>query len=140
MIVVSSAAVFKQMTKSAKFMDDGILHTDTLQEFIQENSDFLVVGVVGPHGVGKSTILNLLAQNKITDNVKKSVFKSFHKKSDDDGLDQYKLLTQNMDKINIKQDNSTADYEIFKTQSVDDIEDNLNATQGMDIFITSNRV
>lgn len=120
-------------------MDEGILHTETLQEFVQENSDFLVVGIVGGQGVGKSTILNLLAQNKVNDNVKKSIFKYFHKKQDDDGLHQPKVLIHK-EKLDSKESNSTKEFEIFKTESVDDIEDNLNATQGLDIFITPNRV
>ena len=32
-----------------------------LSQFMQEQSDFLVVGVLGKQGVGKSTVMSLLA-------------------------------------------------------------------------------
>ncbi|XXG43822.1 hypothetical protein AAC387_Pa01g3774 [Persea americana] len=40
--------------------DSWDFHTDRILPFLTENSDFTVIGVIGPPGVGKSTILNEL--------------------------------------------------------------------------------
>ncbi|XP_055902779.1 protein SMG9 [Eupeodes corollae] len=42
---------------------------------LKNNKDFLVVGVVGRQGVGKSTIMNLLAAEEINDETYTSIFK-----------------------------------------------------------------
>ncbi|RZC74001.1 hypothetical protein C5167_049478 [Papaver somniferum] len=38
--------------------DSWDLHADRVLPFLTENTDFTVIGVIGPPGVGKSTILN----------------------------------------------------------------------------------
>ncbi|KAF8379006.1 hypothetical protein HHK36_028433 [Tetracentron sinense] len=40
--------------------DSWEFHTDRILPFLTENTDFKVIGVIGPPGVGKSTILNEL--------------------------------------------------------------------------------
>ncbi|XP_043726106.1 protein SMG9-like [Telopea speciosissima] len=40
--------------------DSWEFHTDRILQFLTENTDFTVIGVIGPSGVGKSTILNEL--------------------------------------------------------------------------------
>ncbi|KAK0076268.1 hypothetical protein PV325_005667 [Microctonus aethiopoides] len=50
-----------EMTKCKKFMDEDLLVGDNLSDYLIEQQDFLVVGVLGTQGVGKSTILSLLA-------------------------------------------------------------------------------
>lgn len=32
-------------------------------DYLQDQQDFLVVGVLGPQGVGKSTVMSLLTEN-----------------------------------------------------------------------------
>lgn len=53
------------MTAPVKLLDleNGVL-VDTCLEYLSDQSDFLVVGVIGYQGVGKSTILSLLAEPK----------------------------------------------------------------------------
>ncbi|XP_018564800.1 protein SMG9 [Anoplophora glabripennis] len=129
----------KQMTKSAKLIDEGIFSTESLQEYVQENNDFLVVGVIGSHGVGKSTLLNLLSHNEVTEEIKRTVFKSAKKDVEDDFGDNVKILTEHFEKVDIK--NGELEWtEIFKIQTLEDTESSCNATQGIDFFITSNRV
>lgn len=65
-IFLAATPILKHMKKSMKLIDDGIMSTEHLQDYLQENTDFIVVGVVGSQGVGKSTILNLLSEKKVT--------------------------------------------------------------------------
>nr|XP_039259790.1 protein SMG9-like [Styela clava] len=58
--------------KSVKILD-GLLHwTDCGIELLEDQTHFLVVGVLGPQGVGKSTIMSYLAGSDITS--KKLIF------------------------------------------------------------------
>lgn len=127
------------MTKSAKLIDEGVICTESLQDYVQENNDFLVVGVIGAHGVGKSTLLNLLSHSEVTEEIKRTVFKLAKKDIEDDFDDNVKILTEHFEKVDIK--NGEQEWnEIFKIQTLEDTESSCNATQGVDFFITSNRV
>ncbi|CAL9060751.1 uncharacterized protein LOC135643000 [Musa acuminata AAA Group] len=42
------------------FSESWEFHTDRILPFLTENSDFTVIGIIGPPGVGKSTIMNEL--------------------------------------------------------------------------------
>lgn len=137
--ISAPAPTLKQMTKSLKLIDEGIICTESLQDFVQENNDFLVVGVIGAHGVGKSTLLNLLCHNEVTEGIKKTLFKTAKKEVEDDFGDSVKILTEHFDKVDMK-NGETEWKEIFKVQTLEDTENNCNATQGIDFFITSNRV
>lgn len=125
--------IFKHMKKSLKLIDDGIISTEHLQDYLQENSDFIVVGVVGGQGVGKSTILNLLTEKKITEGLKKTLFKS-HTEAVEDYDNGITILTQKLKDAHLE------DGPIFKTQTLEDIENCVNTTQGIDIYVSSNRV
>ncbi|XP_044255153.1 protein SMG9 [Tribolium madens] len=120
-----AAPSVKSMTKSVKFLDESVL-SENLQEFVQENSDFLVVGVVGAQGVGKSTLLNLIAHNVVGEELKKAIFRNCETPNED-------FLVENFSFPESKS-------EIFRIQTGDDVETNRNATRGIDAFITSNRV
>lgn len=126
--------------KSMKLIDDGVICTESLQDYIQDNNEFLVVGIIGPQGVGKSTILNLLAHNKISSELKRALFKVEKTDIDDEyGSDNIKILTEHFEKADIKGTNALQ-KEIFKLENNADIESGCNKTQGIDIFITNNRV
>ncbi|KAG5880513.1 hypothetical protein JTB14_003972 [Gonioctena quinquepunctata] len=131
------AQTLKFMTKSMKLLDDGVLCTDSLQDFVNENNEFLIVGIVGAHRVGKSAIMNLLSHNQLTDEIKKSIFKSCRKTENQ--TSDIKILTEHLDKMDLKSE-SKIRKEIFKIETVEDIENGYNRTQGIDIFITSNRL
>lgn len=128
------------MKTSAKLIDDGVICVENVQDFLQENNDFLAVGIVGPQSVGKSTILNLLAHNKVTEELKQEIFKQyeFH---EDDGLDNVKVLTDDMLHSML---NNAAEKDRnclpFLQQKPKDVEANVNATYGIDFYITENRV
>jgi protein SMG9 len=64
------------MSHSVKVLDEAFGWHEGLAEFLQEQSDFLVVGVLGKQGVGKSTLMSMLAGNRYHDDERKFVFKS----------------------------------------------------------------
>lgn len=124
---------FKFMKKSMKLIDDGIISTEHLQDFLQENSDFIVVGVVGGQGVGKSTILNLLTEKKITEKLRSTLFKT-HVENTEEFENGLTILTQRL------KETSLEDGPIFKTQTMEDVENCANTTHGIDFYVSSNRV
>lgn len=129
------------MTKSAKLVEDGAIYPENLQDFLQENNDFLVVGVVGVQNVGKSTLLNLLATSKVTESLKRAVFtdaKSSPIVEDADGL---QIFSDAMSNLKISDDGlKESDNLIFKVKNGVDFEIDGNTTYGIDCFITQNRV
>lgn len=126
------------MTKSIKFLEDSMLFHENLTDFVQENSDFLVVGIIGGQGVGKSTILNLIAHNSLTEKLKESLFKN-NNFSEEEEYGENITLSEALNGLQITNDDKLRP-EIFKIQTSDNIESNSNTTRGIDAFITSNRV
>ncbi|XP_066280720.1 nonsense-mediated mRNA decay factor SMG9-like [Branchiostoma lanceolatum] len=83
---VSSVAAFNEssqtrlapppeMTQPVKLVDDSLNWCDSGIDMLLDQTDFLVVGVVGMEGVGKSTILSLLAGNHPEQSNRSFVFK-----------------------------------------------------------------
>ncbi|XP_065830391.1 nonsense-mediated mRNA decay factor SMG9-like [Oscarella lobularis] len=56
--------------KPAKLVNDALHWDDRAGECLLEQSDFLVVGVLGNQGVGKSTVMSLLAGSRTTSSTK----------------------------------------------------------------------
>ncbi|XP_017470658.1 PREDICTED: protein SMG9 [Rhagoletis zephyria] len=55
-----------QMTRPATVISStGVINASTRKLLVKGNIDFLVVGVIGTQGVGKSTVLNLLASDDV---------------------------------------------------------------------------
>lgn len=125
------------MSKSIKLIEDGIIYSEGVQEYLQDNNDFIVIGVVGPQGVGKSTILNLLSQTNASEKLKKELFshKSVHK--DDSSFENIKILTDNIADLNL---DNNKDNVVFKVEATPDLEANSNTTHGIDLYITKDRV
>lgn len=130
------------MTKSVKLLEDGGICTENLQEFVQENKDFLVVGVVGSQGVGKSTLLNLLASSKITEKLKQAVFTDTKPPPVTEDVDDIQIFNEAMSNLKVCDDDGlkNRDNLIFKVKSSSDFEVDKNTTYGVDCFITQNRV
>jgi len=52
----------KSMTHSAKVLDENLMWMENLQDYLlEQNNDYLVIGVLGKKGVGKSTLMSYLA-------------------------------------------------------------------------------
>ncbi|KAK4886344.1 hypothetical protein RN001_002615 [Aquatica leii] len=126
----------KEMTKCLKLLDDGIICTENIQDYLQENDDYLVVAIVGTQGVGKSTILNLLAHNTVSDKLKKAIFKYSEVSKNTSITLHMQDLNLNMNEIEEK---TVIEDVIFKPQDTN-ISSNMNGTSGIDFFVTQNRV
>lgn len=74
--LASKLATGPFMNHAVKVLDESLGWHDGLGEFLQEQSDFLVVGVLGKQGVGKSTLMSMLAGNRYHDDERTFVFKS----------------------------------------------------------------
>ncbi len=63
-----SALQYKVQENPVKVVDSFMAarFIDTLRHFLNDNPDFLVVGVIGLQGTGKSTVLNGLANGENT--------------------------------------------------------------------------
>ncbi|KAL3281662.1 hypothetical protein HHI36_004868 [Cryptolaemus montrouzieri] len=129
----SSTPQLKCMNKSVKFLDDGILYTENLQDFTQENSDFIVVGIIGQQGVGKSTIANLLASKRIDDELLVQMILNSQLPQD-----EMKSFINRFMNFDLKE--SMPENKFFSTQNLKDVENNRNRTNGIDIYINDNRV
>ncbi|KAF5281989.1 hypothetical protein FQA39_LY00513 [Lamprigera yunnana] len=126
----------KEMTKCVKLLDDGVICTENVQEYLQENDDYLVVGVVGMQGVGKSTILSLLAQTMVSERLKKAILKYSESSKDSVILHLEDLMLNSQE----KEEKASVEDVVFKPQSASHIAGNLNGTNGIDLFISHNRI
>ncbi|XP_066596412.1 nonsense-mediated mRNA decay factor SMG9-like [Prorops nasuta] len=55
-----------EMTNYVKFMDENMQLCEQPLEYLCDQQDFLVVGILGPQGVGKSTIMSFLTSEYIS--------------------------------------------------------------------------
>ena len=65
------------MKGPVRVLDENLQWSDQLQEYLADQTDFLVVGVLGKKGVGKSTVMSLLANSKSNDLFNKASRDSF---------------------------------------------------------------
>ncbi|XP_060064570.1 nonsense-mediated mRNA decay factor SMG9-like [Ylistrum balloti] len=63
-----------EMTRCTKLVDESQMWQESAMEMLVDQTDFLVVGVIGPQGSGKSTALSLLAGNSPEDNHRQFLF------------------------------------------------------------------
>lgn len=73
-----------------RLLDENLQWKDDLLEQLIDQPDFLVVGVLGKQGVGKSTLISLLAGSRLEDDVKPSqtslLFKTETKESSEQAI------------------------------------------------------
>ncbi|XP_033747207.1 protein SMG9-like [Pecten maximus] len=63
-----------EMTRCTKLVDESQMWQESAMEMLVDQTDFLVVGVIGPQGSGKSTVMSLLAGNSPDDNHRQFLF------------------------------------------------------------------
>ncbi|XP_022104074.1 protein SMG9-like isoform X2 [Acanthaster planci] len=64
-----------EMKQSVRLVDDNFQWCDNGMELLLDQTDFLVVGVLGLQGSGKSTLMSMLAGNKPSDQQSSFIFK-----------------------------------------------------------------
>ncbi|XP_067666070.1 nonsense-mediated mRNA decay factor SMG9-like [Haliotis asinina] len=77
-----------EMKHCVKVVDDSFRWCDAGIEMLLDQTDFLVVGVLGPQGSGKSTILSLLAGTSPQDSYRSYVFQPQTKEVKENGAHQ----------------------------------------------------
>lgn len=124
------------MTAPVKLLDlENSALVDACLEYLSDQNDFLVVGVVGYQGVGKSTILSLLAEPKLLN--KKWVLLMWSWKILFFNYSIEKIIKINV-VFNILNDSHFSKY-IFNIEKTEDLETAVHKTNGIDVYITNNR-
>ena len=77
-----------EMKQGLKIIDENFRWVDTGIDWLLDQNDFLVVGVLGTQGVGKSTILSFLAGNSAQDAYRNYVFQPENREMREDALHQ----------------------------------------------------
>ncbi|CAH0726977.1 unnamed protein product, partial [Brenthis ino] len=135
----------KLMTKPVKLLDENLEFNTSAVEFLNDaNSNYLVVGIIGTQGVGKSMILNLIAQNGPVNDLWKQILNSHEVPIDStyDGNDITAVENQ-MENLNFDETPETQDPQNkfkFKMQDIEYIERGVHCTKGIDMYITTDRV
>lgn len=78
----------QEMKHATKLVEDNSRWNESGIEYLTEQTDFLVVGVIGMQGVGKSTILSLLGGNSPQDAYRSYIFCPQTKEIREDGSHQ----------------------------------------------------
>lgn len=63
---INPLAPLPEMKSSAKLIDDSLTFCDSALEYLTDQTDFIVIGVIGLQGVGKSTLMSHLVGNPVT--------------------------------------------------------------------------
>ncbi|XP_030640442.1 protein SMG9 [Chanos chanos] len=66
----------EKMKHSIKLVDDQMNWCDTAMEYLRDQTDMLVVGVIGLQGTGKSTVMSLLSANTPEEDQRAYVFRA----------------------------------------------------------------
>ncbi|XP_067457989.1 nonsense-mediated mRNA decay factor SMG9 isoform X2 [Thunnus thynnus] len=66
----------EKMKHSIKLVDDQMNWCDSAMEFLRDQTDMLVVGVIGLQGTGKSTVMSLLSANTPEEDQRGYVFRA----------------------------------------------------------------
>lgn len=134
------------MSESMKLIDENSDFISSTGEFLQDNNtNFLVVGIIGAQGVGKSTILNILSHNhKMEDICNKILFS--HELYENPYVNETEQMDQadkasygyleNLQNPDVKTDL----WRKFKVQNIEQIERGQHCSNGVDIYVTSDRV
>lgn len=140
----------KFMTEPVKLLDENLELNPSALEFLHDSStNYLVVGIIGTQGVGKSMILNLIANNVHDQNLCTQILNSHEMPADntfdsnDAGLENqmealdYAGLPEPKVQEKPVQENSIFK---FKMQDIEQIERGVHCTKGIDMYITNDRV
>lgn len=146
-IEVKPSPPIKFMTDPVKLLDENLEFNPAALEFLHDSStNYLVVGIIGTQGVGKSMILNLIAQNKHDPNLCTQILNSHELPLDNNVEDSDLANVENqleaLDFVRISEQKQviTDNYFKFKMQDIEQIERGIHCTKGIDMYITNDRV
>ncbi|CAB3255608.1 unnamed protein product [Arctia plantaginis] len=139
----------KFMTEPVKLLDENLELNNAALEFLHDSStNYLVVGIIGTQGVGKSMILNLIANNIHDENLCSQILNSYEIVADNlyEGNEVVGLENQleALDFAGVPEPKPqpAANNGIFKfkMQDIEQIERGVHCTKGIDMYITNDRV
>ncbi|KAL4711166.1 hypothetical protein ACJJTC_009537 [Scirpophaga incertulas] len=135
----------KIMSEPVKLIDENLEFNNAGVEFLSDSStNYLVVGVVGMQGVGKSMIMNLITQDTYDHNLCFYILNSHD--MDKEGFSESPDIQSIQRELNAldlhdaeKRDHTSVDFK-FKMQNIEHIEKGTHCTKGVDMYVTSDRV
>ncbi|XP_026752531.2 nonsense-mediated mRNA decay factor SMG9-like [Galleria mellonella] len=135
----------KQMTEAIKLLDENMEFNNAALEFLHDSStNYLVVGIIGTQGVGKSMILNLIAQSTHSQSAFIQKLHALAASSHDTYQSNIAALEGQMRDLDLAggQDDAqrSDDCFKFKIQDIEHIERGVHCTKGIDMYITNDRV
>ncbi|XP_045451849.1 protein SMG9-like [Melitaea cinxia] len=142
-----SSSSFKTMVEPVKLLDENLEFNSAALEFLNDsNTNYLVVGVLGTQGVGKSMILNLIAQNVPINDLSTQILSS-HEIPTDTVFESTEMvhLENQLDSLSfseVSEEKSQLSQTIFKfkMQDIEYIERGVHCTKGVDMYITNDRI
>lgn len=135
----------KYLTEPIKLLDENLELNTAAMEYLHDSStNYLVVGIIGTQGVGKSMILNLIANNMHDQNLCSQILSSHEIPTEntfESGGSENQL--EGLDFIRMPE--STDQEKIdsifkFKMQNIEQIERGVHCTKGIDMYITNDRI
>ncbi|XP_052742186.1 nonsense-mediated mRNA decay factor SMG9 isoform X3 [Bicyclus anynana] len=133
------------MKEPVKLLDENLEFNSAAFEFLNDsNSNYLVVGVLGTQGVGKSLVLNLIAQNISINDLHAQIL---NYTSESESTYESHNLTQIVSQIEElsfadapEQKTSDKNAFKFKMEDIECIERGVHCTKGIDMYVTNDRV
>ena len=110
---------------------------EPIQNILSDSSDpFLVIGVIGKQGVGKSALCNILSQSYLTSDKINRIIKNRQRDSDNDS-DEFNHNTVE----GVKNDDGVVESDIiFEEENLEHLKSFNYCTKGIDIYATKNNV
>ncbi|CAH2041489.1 unnamed protein product, partial [Iphiclides podalirius] len=136
----------KLMTKPVKLLDENLDFNQSALKFLQDcNTNYLVIGIMGMQGVGKSMIMNLIYQNTVTSDLCSQILHSHEIPSDtletnDVDSIETKIESLTFTNIDANDPQSNNNFFKFKMQDMEHIERGVHCTKGIDMYVTNDRV
>ncbi|XP_047508380.1 nonsense-mediated mRNA decay factor SMG9-like [Pieris napi] len=129
--------ILKTMSEPVKLLDENLEFNNTALEYLNDNnSNYLIIGVIGMQGVGKSLILNLINQSMPIEDICHTILQS-HEMPDTNEVDE--SIESHTEKLNIDKKQERPHFK-FKMQDIEQIEKGVHCTKGVDMYVTSDRV
>ncbi|XP_068627600.1 nonsense-mediated mRNA decay factor SMG9 isoform X2 [Battus philenor] len=134
------------MMKPVKLLDENLEFSQSAVKFLQDcNTNYLVVGIIGTQGVGKSMILNLIAQSTPVADICTQIMQSHELPNDVLENSESANIENQMENLSITNttqgnEGTCMEFFKFKMQDIEQIEKGVHCTKGVDMYVTNDRV